>query len=92
MTQSSKIPYIKPHCTYDQQLNALVKQGMVFDVAESQAWQSDNIASKKLYNTQIIMVWMLNTIEPEHTWTHRLTSLLNKYGIRYKLQGKRSVL
>lgn len=45
-----------------------------------QAWQSDSIASKKLYNTLIMMVWMLNTIEPEHTWTHRLTSLLNKYG------------
>jgi len=44
-----------------------------------QAWQSDNIACKKLYNTLIMMVGMLNTIDPEHTWTHRLKSLLNEY-------------
>lgn len=26
-----------------------------------------------------MMVWMLNIIEPEHTWAHRLKSLLNEY-------------
>lgn len=43
------------------------------------AWQGDAIASKKLYNTLIMMVWMLNIIEPEHNWTHRLLALLNEY-------------
>jgi len=43
------------------------------------AWQGDAIASKKLYNTLVMMVWMLNIIDPEHTWTHRLKLLLKEY-------------
>jgi len=43
------------------------------------AWQSDDVESNKLYNALLIMVLMLNVIEPGHTWTHRLIELLNKY-------------
>jgi abortive infection bacteriophage resistance protein len=51
-----------------------------------QAWQSDNIACKKLYNTLIMMVWVLNIIDPEHTWTHRLKLLLNEYNLIDSIQ------
>lgn len=43
------------------------------------AFQKDSLSRKKLYNTLVMMNWMLNIIQPDHDWTHRLLALLAEY-------------
>lgn len=42
-------------------------------------FQRDGLNKKKLYNTLVMMNWMLNIIQPDHDWTHRLLALLAEY-------------
>lgn len=43
------------------------------------AYQIDKFKQKRIYNTLVMMAWMLNIIQPDHDWTHRLQSLLQQY-------------
>ncbi|MCF6345295.1 MAG: Abi family protein [Thiomicrorhabdus sp.] len=43
------------------------------------AFQVDNYQQKKIYNTLVMMAWMLNIIQPDHSWTHQLKKLLLEY-------------
>lgn len=43
------------------------------------AMQTDAKQKMKLYNTLVMMNWMLNIIQPDHDWTHRLLALLAEY-------------
>ncbi|MBE0471122.1 MAG: Abi family protein [Methyloprofundus sp.] len=44
-----------------------------------EAFQTECMAQRKIYNTLVMMAWMLNIIQPEHDWLHRLKRLLAKY-------------
>ncbi len=43
------------------------------------AFQVDDYQHRKIYNTLVMMAWMLNIIQPDHDWTHRLKNLLIEY-------------
>ncbi len=43
------------------------------------ACHTNSQAKRKIYNTLVMMTWMLNIIQPDHDWTHRLKSLLQQY-------------
>jgi len=75
---------IRNHCAHhsrvwNRRFTITIQRPKNKPIALLSAWQGHAIASKKLYNTLIMMVWMLNIIEPEHTWAHQLKSLLNEY-------------
>ena len=43
------------------------------------AFQTGQYEKRKIYNTLVMMAWMLNIIQPDHDWTHRLKNLLIEY-------------
>ncbi|WP_044412371.1 Abi family protein [Thiomicrospira microaerophila] len=43
------------------------------------AFQNEQQPRRKIYNTLVMMAWMLNIIQPDHDWTHRLKKLLVDY-------------
>lgn len=43
------------------------------------AFQTGDHEKRKIYNTLVMMAWMLNIIQPNHDWTHRLKNLLLEY-------------
>ncbi|AEG32134.1 Abi family protein [Thiomicrospira cyclica] len=44
-----------------------------------EAFQTERQAQSKIYNTLVMMAWVLNKVQPEHDWLHRLTALLDSY-------------
>ena len=52
-------------------------------VVESINKESDN----KIYNTLVILIHLLNTIDPDHGWTDRFLSLVKKYRIDLHKMG-----
>ncbi len=45
----------------------------------SKAFQTDRYQHRRIYNTLVMMAWMLNIIQPDHDWTHRLKNLITQY-------------
>lgn len=43
------------------------------------SFQTEQQPRRKIYNTLVMMAWMLNIIQPDHDWTHRLKKLLVDY-------------
>lgn len=53
----------------------------------SNCFNSDPPNNRKIYNTLVLLVFLLNKISPNHSWKNRLAEQLNRYSIDVSRMG-----
>ncbi len=53
----------------------------------SHNFNTDNIAQRKLYNTLVMLAYLMDIVCPDHHWRSRLKELLSEHHIDVSMMG-----
>ncbi len=75
---------LRNHCAHharvwNKSLTFTLQIPTIKPVEVIKSFQMGQHEQRKIYNTLVMMAWMLNIIQPDHDWTHRLKTLITQY-------------